>query len=141
MPIKKHLPIALGATIFSLSLAACNSEPVQLPTPEQQTVLDKLHKRCSAASLGENGHLKHLAVHRNRLGLTFTCDELKQSCEENYIGNACMSMRIVTTVENAHETACRSGGWTSSSCKTLEACNSQGFASEACQTAAGRFIQ
>lgn len=141
MPIRKQLHIALGAGILSVSLAACNSEPVQQPTPEQQTVLDKLHKRCSAASLGENGHLKHLAEHRNRLGLRFTCDELKQSCEENYIAKACMSMRIVTTVQNAHEIACRSGGPTSSSCKTLEACNIQGFTSEACQTAVGRFIR
>ena len=64
MPIKKHLCIALSAGILSLGLAACGSEPAQLPTPEQQSAVDKLHKRCSAASLDKNGHLKHLAEHR-----------------------------------------------------------------------------
>lgn len=139
MPLRRHLSIISSVAILSLSLAACGSEPAQVPSPEQQTSLDKLHQRCGAASLDANGHLKHLAEHRKSLGLQFTCDELKQSCEENYIGKACMSMRTVTAVQNAHQKACRSGGPTSSACTKLDPCNLQGFTSEQCQTAIARY--
>ena len=139
MPLKQHLSITLSAVILSLSLAACGSETAVPPSPEQQTSLDKLHKRCSAAALDKNGHLKHLAEHRKSLGLRFTCDELKQSCEENYVGKACMSMRTVTAVQNAHQKACRSGSPSSSACSTLAPCNAQGFISEQCQTAIARY--
>lgn len=135
MPLKKNLCLVVSAAIILLSLTACKSEPAQAPNSEQQMSLDKLHKKCSAASLDENGHLKHLAAQRKRLGLTFTCDELKQTCEENYIGAACESMRLVTAVQNAYERACRSNSPASSACKALVSCNIEGFASQPCQTA------
>lgn len=134
MPLKKHLRIALHSGLLSLSLSACGSEPVQEPTPEQQTALGKLHQRCDTASLDENGHLKHLAELRHD-PLRFTCDELKQACEQNFVSKVCISMRTVTTVQNAYEVACRSGGPSSTGCKALAACNLQGFASAECQTA------
>lgn len=138
MLLKKHMGAALLATLLSLSLTACQSEPVQIPTPEQQTALDKLHKRCNAGSLDKNGHLKHLAEQRKRNQLMFTCDELKQTCEENYASKICMSMRTVTAVQHAHERACRSGNPVSSTCKALAPCNAEGFTSENCQTAIAR---
>ncbi|MEP1230714.1 MAG: hypothetical protein ABJG88_08570 [Litorimonas sp.] len=139
MLLKKYLCIALSTAILSLNLTACESEPVQKPNPEQQTALNKLHKRCNAASLDKKGHLKHLAAHRRQLGLNFTCDELKQVCEENYLSKACVSMSTVTAIENAHERVCRSGKPTSSACRKLGVCNQEGFTSEACQTAVARY--
>lgn len=135
MPFKQHLSIAVSAAILSLSLTACQSEPVQTPNPEQHAALTKLHQRCNAASFDKNGHLKHLAEHRKKLGLMFTCGELKQACEENYIGKACISMRTVTAVQNAYEKTCRSSSPTSSACRKVSSCNKNGFTSEECQTA------
>ena len=130
-----------GTATLAITLSACQpkAEPVK-PTDLQQTLLEKLHKRCIAASPGKKGSLKNLARHRKR-SMQFTCDEMKLTCESDYASDFCKGMIVVASVENAYQRACRTShkASASSACRKLRDCNGKGFESPECAAAIAKY--
>lgn len=125
--------------IIPIAMTACSSEEIQKPDAQQQSSLKRLHKNCIAASPGKQGRFKNLAVLRKNK-LHFTCDEMKLSCESNFVSEACEGMMLVASVQNAYQKICRSNNSSgSSACKKLAPCNLKGFASPGCVSAIARY--
>lgn len=75
---------AVASFLISSTLSACQPklEPVK-PNGEQQASLNKLHKKCIlAAATTPSKKLTNLVRHR-KPELFFTCDEMKQLCEND----------------------------------------------------------
>jgi len=138
----QSLPKYLGVAALAFALSACQPpkpEPVK-PTALQQTLLEKLHKRCFPASRGQQGSMTNMPRHRKQ-SLQFTCDEMKLTCENDYASDLCKGMMVVASVENAHQRACRTSvkASRSAACSKLGPCNRNGFESPECAAAIAKY--
>ena len=138
----KLLSGGLLAFAISTSLSACQPKAAPVtPDAEQQAQLNRLHKRCIAAAAIQGDRLKNLARLRKKQ-FYFTCDEMKQICEQDYANEMCKGMMTVVSVENAFEKACRKNERASSSpacSKLTKPCNVEGFESPECSNVIARY--
>jgi len=138
--ISKFVGKAIAACILlSGTLSACQPkvEPVK-PNAEQQALLTRLYKNCkSAVTTTPSGKLKNLAKYR-KSEVYFTCEDMKQLCENDYVNNQCQAMITVASIENAFHQACRSRSQPSA-CRKLTVCNAKGFESSECLSAVKPF--
>ena len=127
--------VVVGSFFVILFLSACQPKAELVkPTAEQQEALDLLYNRCTpAASTTPSKKLKNLAKYR-KPDLHFTCDEMKQLCENDYANDRCQGMITVASIENAFHKACRSSH-KPSVCRKLSVCNVKGFESPECLSA------
>lgn len=124
------------SVLMSGTISACQPkvEPVK-PNAEQQASLTRLHKKCkSATTTTPSGKLKNLVKYR-KPDLFFTCEDMKQFCENDYVNDRCQAMITVAAIENAFHKACRSSRQNSSSCRKLTVCNVKGFETPECLSA------
>ena len=125
----------VASFLISSTLAGCQAkvEPVK-PDAEQQASLNRLYQSCkSAVTTLPSGKLKNLVRHRKK-ELFFTCDDMKQLCENDYANDRCHGMIIVASIENAFHRVCRSSNQPSA-CRKLTICNAKGFESAECLSA------
>jgi len=138
--ISKFVGKAIAACILlSGTLSACQPkvEPVK-PNAEQQALLTRLYKNCkSAVTTTPSGKLKNLAKYR-KSDVYFTCEEMKQLCENDYVNDQCQAMITVASIENAFHKACRTRQQ-SSACRKVDVCNIKGFESPECLSAVKPF--
>ena len=144
--IMKSVATSFSTVVFSslmaISLSACGPkhEPVK-PDAQQQASLTRLHKNCIAASPGKKGEMRNLARLRKKQAI-FSCDEMKQICEQDYANDMCKGMMTVASVENAVEKACRKNERASRSpacSKLTRPCNVKGFESPECTSVIARY--
>ena len=138
----KSISAVIIPGLLAISLSACGPKHVPVkPDAQQHASLTRLHKNCIAASPGKSGTLRNLARLRKKQA-TFTCDEMKQICEQDYANEMCKGMMTVASVENAFEKACRKNERASSSpacSKLTKPCNVEGFESQECSNVIARY--
>ena len=130
----KSLKLTIAAIVISVAITACQpkAKPVP-PDAKQHAALERLHKGCIAASPGQKGEMLNLASLRKKKQ-TFTCDEMKELCANDYPGQMYLSNMLKASVENAFHKVCRKSQKTSRSaaCNKLTVCNAKGFESLEC---------
>ena len=128
--------------ICLLTAASCSGEK---PTAEQKAFLSRLHQNCLKTDGAKQRGLTMLAEHRRRGSkLYFTCNEMKEECEDSYTGDMCEGMKTVASIENAFQQACRHNGLTSArsaECRKVFICNKKAFTSPECAKAVAPYNQ
>lgn len=121
--------------LISSTLWACQPKPEPLkPNAKEQASLDKLYNRCTrAAASTPSRKLKNLVRHR-KPEVFFTCDDMRQLCEDDYTNDRCQSMMVVASIEHAFHRVCRTN-YQASACGKLDACNIRGFETPECSIA------
>ncbi len=120
--------------IYLLAAASCSGEK---PTARQKAFLSRLHQNCLLTDSGKRGNLKNLAVLRAKK-MYFSCDEMKEECEDDYTSEMCKGMRTIASIENAFQKACRDNGEISArsaACNKVFICNKKAFTSPECASA------
>ena len=133
--IKSLSQAVIAGFLISSTLSACQQkvDPVK-PNAEQQASLNKLYKRCgAAATTTPSGKMRNLVRHR-KPNLEFTCDEMKQLCDNDYANDRCQGMMTVASIENAFHSVCRKSQQRAA-CSKLTTCNVNGFESSECASA------